>query len=69
MEEARHDGQLMTQKNAELKELWATNTVQELRNSSRLCYQTVFCSLHKKMQEDYDVKRAKYIGLIQTDSD
>ena len=54
MEEARHDGQRMTQKNAELKELWATNTVQESRNAGMLRYHGAMLSLHEKAQEDYN---------------
>ena len=63
MEDAGHDGQSMTQKKSELEELRATNTIQELRYAGMLLYHNAIRSLHGKMQEDYNVKRAKYIEL------
>ena len=63
MEEAGYDEQHTTQKKAELEELWASNMVQESRNAGMVRYHGAICSLHGKMQEDYDVKRAEYMEL------
>ena len=63
MEEAGYDEQHTTQKKAELEELWASNMVQESRNAGMVRYHGAIFSLHGKMQEDYDVKRAEYMEL------
>ena len=54
MEEARHDGQRTEQKKADLEELWAINTAQELQNSGMLRYHDAIRSLREKPQEDCD---------------
>ena len=38
-------------------------TAQEVGNAGKLDYHNVIRSLHKKTQEDYDVKRAEYTEL------
>ena len=63
MEEAGLDGQRMTQKKAELEELWTSNMVQESQNAGMLRYHGAIHSLHEKTQKDYDNKRAKYREL------
>ena len=60
MEEAGHETQNTARKNAELEELWASNTAEESQNAGMLGYHNAIRFLHKKTQEDNNVKRDEY---------
>ena len=56
-------GQRTAQKKAELEELWAKNTAQELGNEDMLLYHNAICFLHERTQEDYNIKKVQYREL------
>ena len=37
--------------------------IQESQNAGMLCYHAAIRSLHRKTQEDYNVRRAEYVEL------